>query len=216
MRADARRNRHGLVAAARELLIERGPDFPLDAVSARAGVGAGTLYRHFRDRHELVVAVLALVEDGVAAASILATATLDQGDDEGWPTFVSAIVRLGVGSLMPALGATLPSDPLGSADTVPLRVRIGEHIEGVLAVASARALVREDIAAFELVVMLAKATRPISPLLDGDPSLERRLLAVLLAGLRPDGVALPGEPSFPADLPTAARAALRAHHRLPS
>ena len=57
MRADARRNYEALLAAARELFVEQGPEAPLDEVAKRAGVGAGTLYRHFPSRNDLVAAV---------------------------------------------------------------------------------------------------------------------------------------------------------------
>jgi AcrR family transcriptional regulator len=58
MRRDAQRNRDALVAAAREVLAERGVDAPLEAVAKRAGVAIGTLYRHFPERGDLVDAIL--------------------------------------------------------------------------------------------------------------------------------------------------------------
>lgn len=57
MRADARRNYDHLVATARETFAELGVDAPLDVVARRAGVGPGTLYRHFPTRETLVAAV---------------------------------------------------------------------------------------------------------------------------------------------------------------
>ncbi|GGR49852.1 AcrR family transcriptional regulator [Nocardioides luteus] len=57
-RSDAVRNRDLLVAAAREVLAEQGLDAPMSAVAKRAGVGQGTLYRHFPDRLTLARAVL--------------------------------------------------------------------------------------------------------------------------------------------------------------
>jgi AcrR family transcriptional regulator len=57
MRADARRNYEALMTAARDLFLEQGPDAPLDEVAKRAGVGAGTLYRHFPSRNDLISAV---------------------------------------------------------------------------------------------------------------------------------------------------------------
>ncbi|NYI75439.1 TetR/AcrR family transcriptional regulator [Nocardioides panzhihuensis] len=57
-RSDAVRNRDLLVAAAREILAEQGLDAPMSAVAKRAGVGQGTLYRHFPDRLTLATAVL--------------------------------------------------------------------------------------------------------------------------------------------------------------
>jgi AcrR family transcriptional regulator len=62
-RADARENRERLIAVAREALRE-SPDASLNSIAKRAGVGAGTLYRHFPNREALVFAVyLEEVED---------------------------------------------------------------------------------------------------------------------------------------------------------
>lgn len=56
-RRDAQRNHDALVAAAEVEFATSGPDVPLDAVVRRAGVGRGTLYRHFADRVDLAAAV---------------------------------------------------------------------------------------------------------------------------------------------------------------
>src|SRR5262245_59292327 len=63
-RADAQRNHDLLLAAAREIFSERGADAPLNEVARRAGIGNATMYRHFPDRRELIIAVYA---DEVAA-----------------------------------------------------------------------------------------------------------------------------------------------------
>lgn len=57
LRADAQRNREALVAAAREIFAAEGTQVPFEDVARRAGVGAGTLYRHFPGREALVAAV---------------------------------------------------------------------------------------------------------------------------------------------------------------
>src|SRR3954465_3498301 len=57
MRADARRNYERLVAVARDVFAEQGPEAPLDEIARRAGVGAGTLSRHFPGRDPLIEAV---------------------------------------------------------------------------------------------------------------------------------------------------------------
>lgn len=59
LRADARRNRELLVAAAREVFDAQGADASLDEIARRAGTGNATLYRHFPTRRELIVAVYA-------------------------------------------------------------------------------------------------------------------------------------------------------------
>lgn len=73
----AQANRRALVAAALEVFAERGIDAPLSAVAKRAGVGQGSLYRHFPDRVSLA---LAAFEDNVADLEAMAadpTCTLD-------------------------------------------------------------------------------------------------------------------------------------------
>jgi AcrR family transcriptional regulator len=72
-RADARRNREKLITAARAAFAAApGGPVALEAIASRAGVGAGTLYRHFPTREALVEAVYAAeLDDVVASASAL-------------------------------------------------------------------------------------------------------------------------------------------------
>lgn len=58
LRADAQRNRDRIIETARALFRERGADCSLDEVAKRAGVGPGTLYRHFPTREDLIDAVM--------------------------------------------------------------------------------------------------------------------------------------------------------------
>ena len=77
MRADAVRNHEKIVASAIEVFGERGVDAPLDDIATRAGVGPGTLYRHFPTRESLIDAVVkswfsqidAAAEDAVASTA---------------------------------------------------------------------------------------------------------------------------------------------------
>jgi AcrR family transcriptional regulator len=73
-RADARRNAERILAQAREVFAESGPDASLEEIARRAGVGIGTLYRHFPTRRALVEAVLS---DQVDALRAQADALLD-------------------------------------------------------------------------------------------------------------------------------------------
>src|SRR5271154_3891923 len=77
-RADARVNHDKLVAAARALFAEKGTSAPLDEVAERAGVGIGTLYRHFPTRQALLEAVY---EDEVEA---MARAAADLAELPPW------------------------------------------------------------------------------------------------------------------------------------
>src|ERR671934_1923817 len=68
-RADARRNRDKLLRAATEAFATDGQDVALEAIAARAGVGIGTLYRHFPSRDALVVAAYQHEVDALCAAA---------------------------------------------------------------------------------------------------------------------------------------------------
>ena len=67
-RVDAQRNRERILEVAREAFAELGPDAPLDAMARRAGVGAGTLYRHFPTRDALIEAVFRSQVEKLGAA----------------------------------------------------------------------------------------------------------------------------------------------------
>ena len=69
MRADAKRNRDRIVEVARVVFRERGYDASLDDIAKKAGVGPGTLYRHFPTRDALLDAVMQAWVDGVTEAT---------------------------------------------------------------------------------------------------------------------------------------------------
>ena len=80
LRADAQRNRDKLLSAAPELFATDGDEVALETVAARAGVGIGTLYRHFPNREALVVAAYQHEVDALcaAAAELLRAQPADQ------------------------------------------------------------------------------------------------------------------------------------------
>src|SRR5919204_5816333 len=88
LRSDARRNRERLVASARELFARGGVDVPVEEVTRRAGVGMGTLYRHFATKEELIDAVL---ED--AFAELVGAAEQATSDEDAWAGFTSFLER---------------------------------------------------------------------------------------------------------------------------
>ncbi|HLZ71914.1 MAG TPA: TetR/AcrR family transcriptional regulator [Dehalococcoidia bacterium] len=74
-RADARANRARLLAAAHEVLRERGPDAEMKEIAERAGVGVGTIYRNFPTKDDLIVAIVTemvdQIRDNIDSASAL-------------------------------------------------------------------------------------------------------------------------------------------------
>ncbi|GAA1974767.1 helix-turn-helix domain-containing protein [Catenulispora subtropica] len=79
LRADARRNRERVLAAADEAFALEGPGVPLDEIARRAGVGAGTVHRHFPTKEALLEAVLVGRLEAMLAEVREALATADPG-----------------------------------------------------------------------------------------------------------------------------------------
>jgi AcrR family transcriptional regulator len=76
-RADARRNRERILQAARTAFADRGQDVQMDEIAERAGVGVGTVYRHFPTKEALV---LELVRESVGGCIEAAAAALEHED----------------------------------------------------------------------------------------------------------------------------------------
>jgi AcrR family transcriptional regulator len=172
LRADARRNREKVLRAARETFAESGYDVPLDEIAARAGVGAGTVYRHFPSKEALFEAVTrARVEDLIADAQQRAAAA------EPGPAFFGFLVRL-------ADEAAAKRD-LPQAIAVPGTVQdeMRSSLGLLLRNAQNAGAVRPGVTATDLVVLLKGML--VSLQQDPDPGLRDRIVAIITDGLRP-------------------------------
>jgi AcrR family transcriptional regulator len=87
LRADARRNRERILQTARTAFADRGQDVQMDEIAERAGVGVGTVYRHFPTKEALV---LELVRESVGGCIEAAAAALELEDP--WEA-VESVVR---------------------------------------------------------------------------------------------------------------------------
>ena len=180
MRADARRSRAKLLDAATAAFAEHGADAPLDDVARRAGVGIGTLYRHFPTRLDLQAAVFRSQVQSVCATAdeLIATATPEQAF-AGWLRAMAAylVTKRGLSS---ALIATLGRDSeLISSCWMAMR----DTADRLLAHAQEAGMVRDDISA-EDVLRLAHG---IVVTTEHAPEQTDRLLSLVFEGLRPRG-----------------------------
>lgn len=157
LRADASRNRERIVSAAREAIVEFGPDVPLDDVARRAGVGNATLYRHFTDRTELIRQV---------TLSVMAHATQRAEDalaEE--PDAFSALRRFVFEAAEERIGALCPmlSDAFDRRDpqVVDQMQRLERSINAIMDRAQRSGQLRGDIAVGDLMVALTQLTRPL-------------------------------------------------------
>src|SRR5881227_1235599 len=102
LRADARRNREQLMAAARDVFVEQRPDAPLDEIARRAGVGIATLYRRFPDRAALLRAVA--LDVLARAAHEAGTAEAEEADPfAALARYMHRALDLRISAVMPAL-----------------------------------------------------------------------------------------------------------------
>lgn len=198
LRADASRNRERIVAAAREALVERGPDIPLDEIARRAGVGNATLYRNFTDRRALIRTVTLSVLSGTAEWAEAALAT-EPDAFRALEHFVHRAADERIGAL-----CTLLSEVCDGAD--PELAAAREHLRAAVAALVAAAQkagqVRADIGAGDVLLALSQLTRPLPG--TGCPVIDRfahRQLQIFLDGLRaPARSVLPGTPATIEDL----------------
>jgi AcrR family transcriptional regulator len=179
-RADARRNRARLLTAAEELFAAKGSGVPIDEIARRAGVGVGTVYRHFPTKELLFAAVVRERLERLAAEARLLLAA----DDPGAAFF--AFFR----SLVEA-GATKKdlSDALAGAGvdvvahTAGLAAELRDALAELLTRAQRAGAVRADIGAADLYALLAGVLLSLDRQ-RGDAALRERMIAVIGDGLR--------------------------------
>lgn len=172
LRADARRNRDRILAAARDAFAESGFGVPLDDIAARAGVGPGTVYRHFPTKESLFQAVVtARVTDLVTDARHRAA------DDDPGGAFYGFLAHLGA----EAAAKRDTSDAI----TVPgpLRQAMHDALDTLLSRAQTAGAVKAGLSTADLIMLLKSLLTAVHD--DPDPGRAERLLAVLTDGLRP-------------------------------
>jgi len=177
MRADARRNYERLVAAARTVFTRDGGGASMEAIAREAGVGTGTLYRHFPSRLDVVEAVYRTDVD-----NLIQTAERVSSDLEPWPAlvaFLEAFVRYAQGkrTFLNELHEAFEKNP-------DFRPEMLGRVQGAMQLVIGRAqdagLVRADVTGADLMQLVGPMCSNAS--LSEEQS--ERLLTVILDGLR--------------------------------
>jgi AcrR family transcriptional regulator len=174
MRADARRNYQRLLAAAGTAFAERGADdVSLEEIARRAGVGIGTLYRHFPTRQALLEAVY---RDQVDALEVL-VAELLQSDSPGaaLAEWLAALMAFGKAKRI-MTAAMLDSELLSSCKQM-----LHGATDELFARAQQAGAVRADVQGADVM----RLTHAVSLAADmgQDPGQADRMLALVLAGV---------------------------------
>jgi AcrR family transcriptional regulator len=178
VRADAQRNLDGLLEAAKVVFAASGVDAPVREIASRAGVGVGTLYRHFPERADLVAAVFRREVDACAAFA----ATLSDQHDPGealtkWLQRYTHFIATKRG-----LAAALHSgDP--AFDTLPayFRQQLEPALQSLLAEAALTGEIRADVDAYELLRAVGNLSVPDREVATGHT---QRMVLLLIDGLR--------------------------------
>jgi AcrR family transcriptional regulator len=180
LRADARRNRDRLLEAARTAFAAQGLSVPLDEIARRAGVGPGTLYRHFPAKEALFEAVL---HDRIQRLADEARAL--RGAPDAGAALLGFIDRLIAEAalkrdLVDALASVGAELNAGLAET---GAQLRSEIRDLLVRAQRQGAIRDDIGITDLMAIIAGMLFALQRR-SGDQADPRRAVAVLRDGLR--------------------------------
>jgi AcrR family transcriptional regulator len=201
LRADARRNRDQIIAAARAIFAEHGPEIAMEEIARTAGVGVGTLYRRFPDRDSLIRAVAVdsfqrVLDDAKAAA---------RDEPTAWQALVrllyqSAELQLSVQLAMQSQRAlaTLKQHPV----VLALRDELLAEVDRMVRGAQEEGNLRPDVDTGDIAQLLSVRLR--APRMK-TPEIARmaadRSIAIMIDGLRATpGTPLPWRPLTTEDL----------------
>lgn len=179
LRADARRNRDAVVAAARAAFAAGGDSVPLEGIARDAGVGIGTLYRHFPTREVLVEAVYAAELDEVtgSAPELLAQLAPDAAL-RAWMDRYAQFTERKRGMI-----GTLRAGWSSGRITPRTRERINAAIGMFLVAGAQSGVFRDDVSADDVTSMLLGVF--LSAAQAGSTGQTQRLLGLLVDAIRP-------------------------------
>ena len=178
LRIDAQRNIDSLLEAAKAAFSTSGVDAPPKQIADLAGVGVGTLYRHFPQRSDLVKAVLQREIDACAgAAPALAAAHEPAAALTMWLHRYTEFLATKRG-----LATALHSgDPAFDALPGYFMQRLGPALGSLLKAAAASGEIRADISPKDLLYAVASLCLPVA---DEGVAYSQRMVALLIDGLR--------------------------------
>ncbi|MFB8183317.1 TetR/AcrR family transcriptional regulator [Streptomyces sp. NPDC055966] len=181
LRADAARNRARLLDVATEVFTTRGVGVPTEEIARTAGVGVGTLFRHFPTKEALLEAVMVRRLEAIAAQTARLAAEMEPADaffacfrlvaeqSAGKNEFAQALAAAG----MDAHAALRESSEV-----------IQAQLAALLDAAQRAGVVRPDLSLPELIALLAGTSTTMEHL-GADPASQQRIFNVVFDGLRP-------------------------------
>jgi AcrR family transcriptional regulator len=207
LRADAERNRRRVLNAAARAFAKHGLDVSISRIAAMAGVGQGTVFRHFASKEQLVAAV---VRDRVEALVATGGALLDVEDAAaGVREFMRAFAAAQAEDL--GLSEAVHEIAFADPDVHAAMERVLEVAGRLVSRAQRQGALRADVTGSDLVLLTCAGWEAAAPLHEVVPGLWQRYLDLILDGLRPEGAHPLSRPApTQAQLDRAIRAKLRA------
>ncbi|MER7501817.1 helix-turn-helix domain-containing protein [Nonomuraea pusilla] len=179
LRADARRNREAVLDAAAELFAQRGDAVQMDEIAERAGLGVGTLYRHFADKRALLAAIIGRRFEAMTALARAA----DEAEDP-WVAFETLLygylesAEADAAFRFALLGPEKPS----WKDIVAEKKDFSAITERIVRRAVHAGRLREDFRAADFAIVTRGAMANMS-----DAGAWRRYVTLVLEGIRGPG-----------------------------
>ncbi|MBW5248589.1 TetR/AcrR family transcriptional regulator [Streptomyces poriferorum] len=175
VRPDVQRNLDALLTAAAEIFASDGVDAPVRRITARAGVGAGTLYRHFPQRSDLITAVFRHEVDACAEA---APALAEQHEPvEALTLWLQRFARF-VAAKRGLKAALHSGDPAYESLPAYFQQRFLPVVTELLESAAASGELRAEIPPYDLLRAISDLVSP------DDQGYTQRMIALLVNGLR--------------------------------
>lgn len=180
LRSDARRNRERIVAAAAEAFASDGVDVQMAEIARRAGLGNATVFRHFPTKQDLLFAVVSTTMARLAAEM---EATAAEPDDA---TALRRLVRMLARTMLQNASVKQLSMQHFEGDERLLahRDHMVATIDGVVRRCQDAGIVRPDVAAIDVVVLVSGVVAALDGLEQAAPGIHERYLQLALNGLR--------------------------------
>lgn len=180
LRRDAERNRHRILEAAAEVFAERGLTITMDDIADHAGVGVGTVYRRFPQKELLIEA---LFEERVGELVAIAERALEE--DDPWEALVGFLERAqALQATNRGLKELVLSTTHGRERVACVRERLAPLADALVERAQASGQLRPDVDGSDLPLVQVMLGAVVDVTRDVAPDTWRRMLAIILDGMR--------------------------------
>jgi AcrR family transcriptional regulator len=181
LRADAARNRELLLAAAADEFAERGLDASVADIARRAGVGKGTVFRHFATKDDLIAAI---VLDQIDALNAVGERLLEAADPgAALLEFLTVAAHQRQQRDLSFLQGASELNP----EVTRVHAQMFQTVDALVDRARDHGAIRADVTGTDVILLMCAPNYVTSYVTDASPDLWQRYLAIIFDGLRPQG-----------------------------